>query len=458
MSLTTNKKWIFSIVLAGIFLVIPVQGVYTMPIKLFMTTTVFFLALAAFEIVPNLFIALLLPASWIALKVAPANVALSAYSSISTLMLPGALFLAATLTSCGLLSRIAYSILVKLKGNYFLLLLSIFLVGVVTNILTAGSGIMITAALAAGLCLSLDCMKTKLGAGIGMAVLIGGCQAHAYSYVSTNYAVLMGASGGMLTAADISPLRIMLHNWPLFFVSILTIFIISRWYKPESMETISNMDYFERKLKELGAISTAEKNNLIMTAILMVFLFTTDLHGIDMNLGFAIIPWMVYLPFMKGATFDTIKGIQFDMMFFVLSFMGIGTVGMSVGLGQVLADLCTAVLGGSTSIFLLMALLFAVVFGLNFVMTPMAIFGLLLVPVLTIAINMGHETLPFVYAINACSEAIIFPYEYAPYLLGYSFGMMKMADFIKLNAMRSVVFFAGFLFILVPYWMMTGLL
>ena len=62
------------------------------------------------------------------------------------------------------------------------------------------------------------------------------------------------------------------------------------------------------------------------------------------------------------------------------------------------------------------------------------------------------------YAINACSEAIILPYEYVPYLIVYSFGMISMKDFFKINVLRSVVILGSFLFILVPYWTLIGLL
>lgn len=91
-------------------------------------------------------------------------------------------------------------------------------------------------------------------------------------------------------------------------------------------------------------------------------------------------------------------------------------------------------------------------------MTPMAIFALLIEPILILATDMGYSVVPFAYAINACSEAILLPYEYVPYLIVYSFGMISMKDFIKVNILRSALFFGGFLLILVPYWMLIGLL
>ena len=40
----------------------------------------------------------------------------------------------------------------------------------------------------------------------------------------------------------------------------------------------------------------------------------------------------------------------------------------------------------------------------------------------------------------------------------YGFGMMTMKDFIKFSVLRSSIFFAGFLLLLVPYWLVMGLL
>ena len=105
-----------------------------------------------------------------------------------------------------------------------------------------------------------------------------------------------------------------------------------------------------------------------------------------------------------------------------------------------------------------MSIVFAIVFGLNFLMTPMAIMALIIDPILLLATNMGFSPIPFAYAVNACSEAILLPYEYVPYLIVYGFGMITMKDFLKINILRSVIFFAGFLLILIPYWMLIGLL
>ena len=192
-------------------------------------------------------------------------------------------------------------------------------------------------------------------------------------------------------------------------------------------------------------------------AILLVYIFTIGIHKLDLNLGFATIPWLVFLPFVKGADKDTFKRMNVPILVFIAACMSIGSVANYLGLGEVIAIVCNQLLSGSTNPFAILAVVFALVFGLNFLMTPSAIVSLITVPVCMLAVNAGLSPIPFVYAMSACSEAVIFPYEYVPYLVIYAFGMMHMKDFIKTNILRSALFFAGYLLLLVPYWYLIGL-
>lgn len=449
-------KWGVSIAMTVIFLIIPEQGVYTQQLKLFMAITVFGLALAAFEIVPIMFISVIMPSLWVLCQVAPAATVMSPWVGTTFLMIMGALFMAATLEDCGLLRRVAYFLMCKVKGNYFSLLASIMMTGVLINILTSGRGYLIMAPLAAGLCVSLGGMNKRLGAGLATAVMLGGCTSHAYTYQATGWAVLLKLGAAYIGPTDVTPLSIILHNWPLLIVSFIILYIVSKWYKPE--DGLGEVTYFQEQLAAMGSVTRREKANAFMLALTLVYIFTVNLHKLDINLGFALIPWIVYLPFIKGADENTMKKMNLPIIFFVAACMSIGTVASSLGLGTAIAELCQQLLRGSSSPFAIMGIVFAIVFGLNFLMTPMAIFALIIDPILLLATNMGFSAIPFAYAVNACSEAILLPYEYVPYLIVYSFGMISMTDFIKVNILRSILFFAGFLLLLVPYWMLIGLL
>ena len=454
-SKTDVIKWVICFALSFACLLVPEQGIVTETFKIFLAITVFALALSAFELVHEMVIAILMPSLWFFFGVADASVIMSSWVGTTMLMLCGAFFLGAALEDCGLLKRIAYWIMCKVKGNYFMLLFSVMLCGIILNILTSGQAYCIIAPLATGLCISLKEMKTRVGAGIATAAMLGGCTAHAYTYQASAWGVIMKMGANYIAPTDITPLKIMLHCWPMFFVSLFVLFIVSKWYKPEG--SLGEITYFEEHLKQMGKITRREKANLAIMLLVLVYIFTVDLHKLDVNLGFAILPWLLFLPGINGADSNTFKQMNVTMLFFVASCMSIGAVAGGMGLGNALKDLTVSLMSDNVSTIPLMSITFIIVFGLNFLMTPLAIFSLMVEPLCMLAVEAGLSPIPFAYAVNACSEAIILPYEYVPYLVIYGFGMIKSVDFIKLNIMRSVIFFAGFLFILVPYWNIIGL-
>lgn len=298
--------------------------------------------------------------------------------------------------------------------------------------------------------------EKNVGAGIATAIMLGGCTSHAYTYQVTSWGPILSLAGDLLPNGAITPLNIIIHNWPLMIISVLILWIVSKMYKPE--EPLGDVQFFEEQLEKMGKLTRREKVNAVMLILVLIYIFTISIHKLDLNLGFAIIPWMVLLPGLNGADEKTISHMNFSIIFFVAACMSIGMVATNLGMDEIIGQLCRTLLGGHTSVFAVFAIIFAIVFVLNFFMTPLAIFALIIVPILNLAIDMGFNPVPFAYAVNACSEAIIFPYEYVPYLLVFSFSMISMKDFIKVNVLRSIIFFGGYLVILVPYWMLIGLL
>lgn len=450
-------KWGISIILTLILIFIPEQGFYTHTIKMFLATTIFFLALTAFEIVPDLFIGILLPTSYIALNIAPIDVIMSPWVGTTMLMIVGAFVISASLEACGLLKRLAFFLMCKVKSNYTALLFTIMFVGILINILTSGRAYLIMPPLCLGLCLSLECIGKNMGVGIATACLLGSCTSHAYTYQPTVWGIIFSMTKNYVSSTEVTPLNIILYGWPLFLISCLILFIVSRWYKPD--QEIGSLEYFSKELKRLGKITRKEIVNAIVLGILLIYIFTINLHKLDLNLGFAVIPFLLFLPFIDGADNSILKRINWSMFFLFTGFIAIGTVASALGLGQLLGDVCLNIVGKfGNNVITVFALIFLVVFALNFLMTPTAIFAMISEPMCIVAQTLGYSTIPFLLATNACSEAIIFPYEYIPYLIVFSFGMMSMKDFIKVNLLRSILFFVGFLFILTPYWMLIGLL
>ena len=460
-SLATNKlnmvKWLVTILLPIMLMFIPEGDFCNYQVKAFLAVTVFSILLAAFELLPVAIIGLLLSGLYLGLKVAPVNVIMSQWSSTTLYMVLGGYALAGILDSSGILRRIAYKLMSKAGSNYMVLLFTIFFTGIVLTMLTFGRGYIILGALCLGLCRSLDIMNTKMSVGIAWACMLGAISAKTFVYCISMYAVIIGAAGDLLDGFSVTFLQAIGYNWPMAVVSMVILFVIGRWYGSE--QKLAGKDYFIQKYSELEPMTKSEKSAAIFLVVVFALLCTESIHGISNAVVFILLPWLAMLPIFGHDADKIIGTINFGIMFFIAGCLSIGSVASFLGFGDIIAKAFEMVLASrENSVFLIFAGIFGIVFILNFIMTPMAIWGLFTAPVIQLAVNLQMNVLPFVFALGHCAEAIIMPYEYTPYLIVYSFGMIGMTDFIKTSCVRCVIYFAGFLFVLVPYWLFMGLL
>ena len=81
MSNATKIKWVAAILMPICIQLIPVNEVFTFEMRAFLVATVFVLSLAAFELLPNMLVGLLLPVMYVILGAAPVNTALGIWSA-----------------------------------------------------------------------------------------------------------------------------------------------------------------------------------------------------------------------------------------------------------------------------------------------------------------------------------------------------------------------------------------
>lgn len=434
----------------------PVNEVYTQPMRLFVVTTLFWLCVIGFEFVDFIVPAILMPMTWVVLGITTASTAMSPWLSTTMPLVIGSFFLASALAETGLLERLSYWLLYKTGGSYLGLLTGLFLAGIVLTTITFGNGYIIMGALAYGLCKSLKLGVGKASAAIAMACMLGTCSSKAFLYCPTVYGIIAPLANVDGFTFSPSVPEVIGHNWPMAIVSYIILVITAKWYKADV--EIDGKEYFKVKLDELGVISRAEKLAVGIVAILLLYLFTSPLHGYPPDFGFIFLPWILLLPGVNAATVEgSVKRVNYSMIFFIAGCMSIGQVATGLGFGQMISDICTPYFANADLITMFM-MIFMIIFVLNFVMTPLAIWALLTGPLVMISMDLGLRPEAFIYALVHCAESIILPYEYVPYLVIYSFGFISMKDFFKLNLMRSICYFIGFVGILVPYWMFIGIL
>ena len=132
------------------------------------------------------------------------------------------------------------------------------------------------------------------------------------------------------------------------------------------------MSYFKDEYAKLGKMSRDEKIGAILTVLLIVFMLTGNLHGIALDWGFIVLPWLMFFPGIKIATEEDVKGVDWSMVFFCIACLSIGTVSSYLGIGELVADLLVPALSGMNST-LVMVAIYAVAVILNFLLTPLAI-------------------------------------------------------------------------------------
>ena len=453
---TSKIKWAITIVVTLIILMIPTNDVYTRQMSLFFASTVFALFMMAFEFFDPIVVSIIMPMSWVALGVTNAAGAMSGWTNTIMYMVVGAYFLANALGESGLLKRIALLIIAKTGGKWLGLLFGVFLAGVVVSILTFGLSYIILATLCIGIIKSLELkVPSKASAMICFACMLGCCSSRCFIYAPSTYAVVIAQGQLIDPAFNITAIQAFTHNFPMFIVSVITLLIVYKLWKTDA--SLQSADYFRNELATMGKMGKTEKKTAVFLVIFFAMLLTGPWTGVDANLLFALAPWMLLLPGINVASMESVRTLNWQNVFFIAGCMAIGTVAASLGIGGIIAQFATPFMVNAIS-FGFFSVVFAITFVLNFFMTPLAIWSLMTVPLCQIALDIGMNIRPVCYALVMCSEAIILPYEYVPYLIVYSFGMISMGDFVKLNVMRCVLYFIGFLALLLPYWMLIGIL
>lgn len=424
--------------------------------SLFFTITVFSLFLMAFEFFEPIVVSIMMPMAWVAVGVTDAAGAMSGFMNTIVPMCAGAYFMANALSESGLLKRIALIVIEKCGGSWLGLLFGIFLAGVVVSIVTFGLSYIILAALCIGIVRSLELKPASRESGlICMACMLGVCSSRCFIYAPSTYAIVIQQGQLIDPSFNITPVQAFTHNIPMFIVSCIILVVVNKVWKTDI--SLQSREYFKSELNKMGKMGKTEKKAVVFLVAFFALLISGPFTGIDANLLFALMPWILLLPGVNVATSKSIHQMNWQNLFFIASCMAIGTVASSMGLGNLIAKMAEPYMtsAGTIGFFVI---IFVITFVLNFLMTPLAIWSLITLPMCEIAMNIGMSIRPVAYALVMSSEAIMLPYEYVPYLIVFSFGMISMSDFIKMNLLKCVLTLVGIICLQIPYWMLIGVL
>lgn len=456
-AITSNKslliKWGITLIVPLLIFFIPLSETYTAPMRLFFVITLLCILIMAFELMNTMAISILMPMLYL-IFIAPAETVFSAWISTTAWTCIGAMLLANVLASSGLLNRISYWVISKC-GSFTATVFGVLIVGVIVSFLTGVMGSLLVYTFAYGIARGLDIVKTKESAVLMFAAIFSTTTVEMFIYKPVFMSLINGQLALYLPGEAIEYLELLIANWPFFLMIVLLIWIYLKMYKIKSDGNVK--EEFTQKLKALGPMTFTEKKAAVLAIVVVLYMVSSSFTGLPMDYGLMVFPWLAYVPGVKLASNKEFQEINWETIFFVTACMGIGGVAAYAGVTTLVSSFfmnTVAPLGG----FVAMGAIY--IFGvlLNFLMTPMAMLASFLGPVIEIGQEMGINPEGLIYIFYTSCDQIILPYEYANYLLGFSFGLMTMKQFISMSLVKMIVGTIFLFTVMIAWWNLIGVL
>lgn len=457
--MTAHKKtiihWLVTLALPGLILLLPTSEILTPQLQVFLAITLAAILFFVFEQVNGTVVTIMLPIAYVLVLKAPLEVVYKPWSMSILWMLIGGFLLANLMEKVGLLRRIAYKCILLTGASYKGIIWGIALAGVIIFLLMPNDNAAVPiAALAYGICISLDLKKGPAAAGIMLAAAVAAILPSCFLF-NTGIFLFFGLGVSVTGPLTIGWFEWLYRCFPLIIYYVALFYIII-WMFGKKVH-LNGKEYFQAEYKALGKLSADEKRVLIDVAILMTFIFTESFHHIDVLWGFAVIPFFMYLPGLKVADDTDLRKIDWNMIFFAAGCLSIGTVAGAMGIGDLIGQVAVPVIEGKSHTLVLM-MVYAGYFVLNFIMTPMAINVTFAMPLAQVAQDIGMNPTALYILMNEASDQVLMPYESVIYLIYFSFGMIYMKDFIKFMSLKTVAHVVCMFLLVIPWWIFTGFL
>jgi len=429
------------------------SSLFTLHQTAFLAITLFYILITAFSLLPNLVIAILLPMTYLFFQLAPANVIFSSWSNNVVWMCLCGMLAANILARTGLLKRLIFWSVDKIGYSYRKIILAFAIVGIILNFISSSGGYIIFAAVAAVFCMSLNLKGTKTGAGLMLAAALSIGDGFIYSPAA--HGMLIGLAGTVVPDLTLDYVSYFVQNVPMvifYFIPYLLIPVIFKQDAPID-ETI-----IKTELASLGKMTTAEKKGTIITLLFVLAVLTVNIHKIQMVYCFVLFAIAFFLPGINIGTEEDIKKVNYSLVFFIASFISIGSVAAVLDFNAVLSSVMVPALSAIENSTFMYAAIYLFAFILNFLMTPLALLAAFTTPITQIAVDLGLRIYPTLYAFLGGMCESLLPYEIAKFLVFYAYGMFTFNDFAKIFGARAILRLIFMVLIMIPYWNFIGLM
>lgn len=466
-NIVTNKldkgmciKWGTTVLICGIIALLPVNAQFTAVIKLFAVISLFAVLCFAFELMEITIIALLLPMLYWGFQIAPLGVVFQPWTQSTVWLMFGGVILGACFDQSGVFKRLTFWFMTKTGGSFKALIYGLAIFAVFGAYSGMGAPTVLYFVLIYGFCRALNLKPgSDTGAVLFYASYIAGGAIGVMLAYDPMFDIGMNMSKTVLAEfMDVSVFNVTyytyaFHNLVFIPLCFVLIWLGTKILKPDL--NIGSKTFFREKYAELGKMTLVEKKSIGGGIFLFILFVTQKFTGFDVALCMMLASIYCFLPVVGYCDRKVLKEINYSVPLFVAGTMAIGTVGNSIGAGQLLASAFIPYLGVNT--FSNAFAIYLIGYVLNLVLTPMAVLAVSSGPIALAVYELGLNPIPVMYTLVLGSNNVLFPYEGAYYMLMFSYGYMNIKQFAKLFTAKAIVTLLWILLFAVPYWMMLGL-
>ena len=448
-------SWIVTLALPIIILLIPTSETFTPQIRTFFAITLMGIAMFCFDEIDNAIAGILMMLLYIMTGIAPSGTVFSAWTNDIPWYILATLLLVNILEDTTILKRIAYHCIILAGGTYTGIVFGITLTAMLSIIIVPGTWTsMAVAAITLSIIKSLELPVGKASGGILMAACFGFHIASGFIYSPSGIQMFLDMSksveGVVAESLNTNFIDFFIQDLPLVLLPFIMAFLITKLMKPE--KPINGKAYFQQQLKDLGKMTINDKKVLVILLVLLVYLLSNRWTGWNMLYGFLLAPIICYLPGIKVAKVEHFRRINFNVIFFIVACLSIGTVAASCGAGNFIVNIITPMLENTgTYGFLVIVFIFGVL--VNFLLTPMAAMSSIAPLLSGVALGLGVTPMATTFSFYLGLDQLILPYEVGTYLIFFSMGYVTLKDFAKCGAVKMAVSTLFTIAIMIPWWM-----
>lgn len=448
-------KWAIIFLAPVLVLLIPTTEAFTLQQKKFLAITVWTIFMFAFELVDNYIPCIIMPFLLIITGVAGWDMAFSGWYKPIPWQVLGMFLFVNTLTRNGVLKRLAYTCLLVTNCTYRGILWGMYLFGLVFNLVLPGGSCVAMATFAYAICSALNLKQSNIAAGITLAGAMGYLMPGFFIYVPSNFGLLVNIASSVDSSITMNFLQYFMHNAIYVLLGFIMVIVVEKMFKPE--HELDSKEFFRTEKKALGKMDREQILSALGLLVIFVCVLTSGFIGFDSTYAFVLVPAILAFPCFGVVKKEDIDAINFKFVFFIVTCMSIGFVAASTGISKTVVSIILPFMQnmGTYGVIALTWLMGVLV---NFFLTPLAAMSAFGTSLTEIAVSLNMSPYPLLYAFNHGLDQLLFPYEYAIYLVYFSFGMIKMKSFIKFGAVKMLISFIFIMIAAVPYWSFIGLL